>query len=91
MEISEEKLACGIFNLKFLKYKERDLIIERLEFWKSLINDSNFLIEKCFEYRDNRLRFLYKERYDYRKNLIDADFVWGIDNCMFPKHSLIQH
>ena len=28
--------------------------------------------------RDTRLRAHYKERYDYRNNLIDHDFVWAV-------------
>lgn len=29
------------------------------------------------EFRDTRLRHHYKERYDYRNNLIDHDYVWN--------------
>lgn len=34
-----------------------------------------FDIEK---YRDDRLRFHFKERYDYRENLVDWDYVYKL-------------
>ena len=74
-----------------MKYKQRDELVERLELWKTLSKDEKFLTENCFEFRDLRLRRLYKERYDVRKNLIDADLVWGIHHCKLPVRTLIQN
>lgn len=52
--------------------------MERLEFWKKLNKDTKYLQENCFKFRDDRLRYLYKDRYDHKNNLIDGDYVWGI-------------
>ncbi len=89
-EINSKKTACnGFFNLKSLKYRQRDDLSERIDLWLKLLKNIKYLKEKCFEYRDDRLRFLYKDRYDYRTNLIDADYVWGITHSEFPMHSIL--
>ena len=38
-----KKCANEIFDFSKLKYRERDSIIERLEFWVKLTNDVNYL------------------------------------------------
>jgi len=51
-----------------LRFKERDDMEDVIS---SYIDVHNFDIEKA---RDTRLRALFKERYDFRKNLTDWDF-----------------
>jgi len=57
-----------IFDFSNLSYKELDCMKEILD---SYYDKVNFDIEKL---REERLRFLYKDRYDYRENLIDWDY-----------------
>ncbi len=57
-----------ILDLSLLKYKQRDELEEVVKSWYSKVP---FDIEK---YRDQRLRYHYKERYDYRLNMIDWDY-----------------
>jgi dynein assembly factor 3 len=57
-----------LFDLSELKYKEIDELVEIFYSWSS---KTSFNIEK---YRDDRLRYHYKTRYDYRLNLIDWDY-----------------
>jgi len=57
-----------IIDISLLKFKERDEIDDIFKSWHSKIP---FDIEK---YRDQRLRYHYKDRYDYRLNLIDWDY-----------------
>jgi dynein assembly factor 3 len=67
------KTAIGkIIDLSLLKFKERDELEEVLKSWNSQVP---FDIEK---YRDQRLRYHYKERYDYRLNLVDWDYQMDI-------------
>ncbi len=54
-----------------LKFKERDDMEDVIS---SYLDSHPFDIEKA---RDNRLRALFKERYDFRKNLCDWDFQFG--------------
>ncbi len=63
-----ETAIKSIVDLSLLKYKERDELEDVLKSWYS---KTPFDIEK---YRDQRLRYHYKERYDYRLNLIDWDY-----------------
>ena len=57
-----------IFNFDNLGYKEKDALQDVLDSYKENVE---FDIEKL---REERLRFLFKERYDYRTNLIDWDY-----------------
>lgn len=69
--ITNEKnvLAINDFvDLEELKYKERDDLSDIINTWRSSVP---FAMEK---HRDQRLRFHYKTRYDYRRNLIDWDY-----------------
>ena len=57
-----------IFNFNELKFKERDELSDAIKAWNSKIP---YDMEK---HRDMRCRGLFKERYDFRKNLMDWDF-----------------
>ena len=87
-EIINEKKS-EIFDFKNLKYRQRDDLVTKLDLWLKLVKDLKFLKENCLEFTDRRKRYLYKERYDYRKNLIDADFVWGINNLKISKKGIV--
>lgn len=82
--IHEEKKTMTVLkqivDLKYIKFEERDEMSEIISAWK--INVS-FEIEK---YRDQRLRYHYKERYDFRTNLIDWDY-----NMMILEYAPIIH
>ena len=77
------KFVCGdknykgplseLIDLSNLSYKEKD---EICEIFKSYDNKYNFDIDK---YRDDRLRFMYKDRYDVRENLIDWDYSMNLN------------
>lgn len=57
-----------MFDFSELRYKDRDEVVDSVKSWSSKIP---FPMEK---HRDQRLRYHYKERYDFRKNLIDWDY-----------------
>ena len=54
-----------------------------------MIKSNSHIQSKAEEYLDSRLRYLYKEWYDSKKSLMDADFVWWIKETLFPAHSLV--
>ena len=55
-----------LVSLKLLRFEERDELSEIIQGWSMKVPlDMDKL-------RDNKLRYLYKERYDYRSNLIDC-------------------
>ena len=59
---------ADLFDLTALKMKERDMLCDVFETWKLTVPfDTPHL-------RDQRMRFLYKERYDHRMNLADWDY-----------------
>lgn len=62
----------NLINFKEIKYGDRD---ELLDIFKSWDSKCPFNMD---EYRDTRLRYHYKDRYDYRHNLIDWDYVWNL-------------
>lgn len=55
-----------------LSFREIDEISQILKAYDLRVP---FDIEK---YRDDRLRYHYKDRYDYRDNLIDWDYVYKL-------------
>jgi dynein assembly factor 3 len=55
-------------DFKELKFKDRDEMVEVVRSWHSSVP---FQVEKL---RDQRLRYIYKTRYDFRKNLVDWDY-----------------
>jgi len=71
----------SIYNFKELKFKDRDALLDIFKSWSSKVE---FNMEEC---RDRRLRYHYKERYDYRANLIDWDYVWN----MKPDFGMIHY
>jgi len=63
-----------------LKGEERDDLSEIVQSWNIKVP---FEMEKL---RDQRLRYLYKERYDFRTNLIDWDY-----NMLLQEYAPIVH
>merc|ERR1719359_1439509 len=59
----------NLINLTHLKFKERDILQDIFKGWDKAVP---FDIEAL---RDQRCRGYYRERYDYRKNLMDADYT----------------
>jgi hypothetical protein len=72
------KFICGdksytgplnkLIDISQLSYKDKDDIVD---IFKAYDSNGEYNIEK---YRDDRLRYLFKERYDVRENLIDWDY-----------------
>ena len=67
-----------LINWETLKFKDRDELEDVFSSWLKV---HPYDIEKL---RDQRMRGLFKERYDYRKNLVDWDYSMGIKE--FAKH-----
>ena len=67
---NEDPKIClkDIISFKGMTFKDRDEMVEILSTWKS---KNEFKME---EYRDQRLRYLWKTRYDYRKNMADFNY-----------------
>jgi dynein assembly factor 3 len=63
-----------ILDFSQLTFKERDELSDIFENYSSKLP---FDIEK---YRDDRLRYHYKDRYDYRENLADWDYNMNMRN-----------
>lgn len=68
-----------LVSFECLKFKERD---EMEDVVSSYHDAHSFDIEKA---RDTRLRALFKDRYDFRRNLTDWDYQFGglKKNCPF--------
>jgi dynein assembly factor 3, axonemal len=64
----------NLIDLSQLTYKERD---ELVEIFSSYDLKIKYDIEK---YRDDRLRYMYKERYDNRDNVADWDYQMNLKN-----------
>lgn len=67
-------------DFKHTKGEERDDMSEIVQSWNMKVP---FEMEKL---RDQRLRYLYKERYDFRTNLIDWDY-----NMLIQEYAPIVH
>lgn len=64
-----------------MSFREKDEISEILKAYDLRIP---FDIEK---YRDDRLRYHFKDRYDYRENLVDWDYVYKLkENVIYKKN-----
>lgn len=76
-ELSSQTLQ--FHDLKHLKYKDFDDLMDQLLLWKKAIN-SNFLKKSdCLpKFLTNRQTALFKERWEARKNIVDGDFIWGL-------------
>jgi len=59
----------GLIDLTHLKFKDRDIMQDILKGWDMAVP---FDIEAL---RDQRCRGYYRERYDYRKNMMDWDYT----------------
>eukprot|EP00747_Dinoflagellata_sp_TGD_P161789 gnl/TRDRNA2_/TRDRNA2_178704_c0_seq1.p1 gnl/TRDRNA2_/TRDRNA2_178704_c0~~gnl/TRDRNA2_/TRDRNA2_178704_c0_seq1.p1 ORF type:complete len:620 (-),score=125.42 gnl/TRDRNA2_/TRDRNA2_178704_c0_seq1:174-2033(-) len=66
---NSENPLNGLIDLSHLKFKERDELMDVIKGWSQ---DVQFDIEAL---RDQRLRGYYRDRYDYRKNLMDHDYT----------------
>lgn len=60
-----------LINLETLKFKERDELEDVFSSWLPV---HKFDVEMA---RDQRLRAYFKERYDYRHNIVDWDYSFG--------------
>lgn len=60
---------ADVINLTHLKFKDRDILQDIFKGWDKA---APFDIEAL---RDQRCRGYYRERYDYRKNLMDWDYT----------------
>lgn len=69
-----------LINFETLKFKERD---EMEDVFSSYLNAHKFDIEKL---RDTRLRAHFKARYDFRRNLVDWDYAFGIKDFSKTVH-----
>ena len=58
--------------MKELKFKEKDDLVDIFKSWSSKVPF------KMQELRDQRLRYHYKDRYDFRTNLIDWDYTMNL-------------
>ncbi len=63
----------GIFDLRMLKYRERDDVESVLKFWKGT---KPFEIGKLWE---SRSRIYFGQRYDSKDNLMDWDFHFRLN------------
>jgi len=74
--VTGDKKYTGILNqlidFSLLNFKDKDELIEILA---SYDVKCQFDLEK---YRDDRLRYMYKDRYDYRENLSDWDYQMNL-------------
>jgi hypothetical protein len=61
-----------LVNLTHLKFKDRDILQDIFKGWDKAVP---FDIEAL---RDQRCRGYYRERYDYRKNLMDFDYTSSV-------------
>eukprot|EP00397_Hematodinium_sp_SG-2012_P021310 GEMP01022006.1.p1 GENE.GEMP01022006.1~~GEMP01022006.1.p1 ORF type:complete len:529 (-),score=76.52 GEMP01022006.1:974-2509(-) len=78
-EAKGSKLA-DLISLAHLKYKDRDALQEVIHGWFKKVP---FDVEAL---RDQRCRGYYRSRFDYRKNLMDGDYV----NNIKPVASIIH-
>ena len=84
-----EKLLCDgegesgmddLFDFSLLKYKTRDELQKVFQTWNEKIPFDTVGL------RDKRLRSLYKDRYDFRRNIID----WDYQEIVKPLSSIIH-
>lgn len=66
---------ASIVDLSQLKYKDRDVLQDIFKGW---LNEVSFDVEAM---REQRCRGYYRERYDYRKNMLDWDYTTFIKEC----------
>jgi len=65
---------ANVIDLNSLKFKDRDVLQEIFRGWRA---DVPFDIEVL---REQRLRGYYRDRYDFRKNMMDWDYQTHIKN-----------
>lgn len=70
MTDSSEHPLSNVLDLTHLKYRERDSLHDIFKGWSA-----PFDVEAL---RDARCRGYYRDRYDYRKNLMDSDFQTNV-------------
>lgn len=64
-----------IFNINYLKYRQRDIIIEQLTFWSN--QQEKFDIQK---YWNNAIKKYLNKRYDVRNGIFDWDLQIHLKN-----------
>lgn len=64
-------------DISNLNFREKD---EITEIFKAYDLRVPFDIEK---YRDDRLRYHFKDRYDFRENMVDWDYVYKLKENVF--------
>ena len=62
----------SLIDFSLLKHRERDELQRVFKSWDTSIPFN------AQELLDRRLRLLYKDRYDFRKNVIDWDYQWAL-------------
>ena len=67
-----QSVLKDIVSWETMKYKDRDELEDVFSSWLPV---HKFDIENL---RDTRMRALYKERYDFRSNIVDWDFNMGV-------------
>eukprot|EP00616_Rhizochromulina_sp_CCMP1243_P003178 CAMPEP_0118981558 /NCGR_PEP_ID=MMETSP1173-20130426/30806_1 /TAXON_ID=1034831 /ORGANISM="Rhizochromulina marina cf, Strain CCMP1243" /LENGTH=481 /DNA_ID=CAMNT_0006931987 /DNA_START=24 /DNA_END=1469 /DNA_ORIENTATION=- len=73
-------VLAGVVDLSRLKYRERDSLVNIFHSWRST---STFDVDGL---RDHRLRALFGQRYDSRKNVVD----WDYQSRIRPKAGVIH-
>lgn len=76
----EDNPLMDLIDFSCLTHKQRDGIQEAMRGWRAGVP---FDIESL---RDQRLRGYYRNRYEYRKNLMD----WDFQNCMKPQCGIVH-
>ena len=61
----------SLIDFSLLKHRERDEMQRVFKSWDTSVPFN------AQELHDRRLRVLYKDRYDFRKNVIDWDYQWA--------------
>jgi dynein assembly factor 3 len=66
----------SLIDMSEIKFKEIDEMVEILQSWHSRVE---FKME---QHRDQRLRYHFGKRYDYRANMIDWDYNMGVKSVV---------
>jgi len=74
-----------LLNFSLLKFKDRDDLVDIFKSWDRKAPFNMLELRLVFDLlgslknnRDQRLRYHYKERYDFRENMCDWDYQMGL-------------